>query len=199
MGMAAYSLGRLHMRDGEYALAEPLLRKSVEQKGDRAPRYAALGEALRAQGKTEAALAAYQAGLATKPTSQVLTLGLASCHMDLGQPEEAVKVLRAALRKSRWGMLLHKRLGDVFVKTGAYGQAVEEYRAAVIGAPEFAQKHPQLLALLDDDGDPETIARKAETYLAETAKTQRESGGMRERLQTRLRNRQQRAFQVTGA
>jgi tetratricopeptide (TPR) repeat protein len=67
----------------------------------------------------------------------------------LGQPDEALKSLRQALRRSRRPGVVHKRLGDLLMNLGRHQEAIEEYRATVLRRPELAKKQPELISLIE--------------------------------------------------
>ncbi|ORE92451.1 hypothetical protein ATO13_16059 [Stappia sp. 22II-S9-Z10] len=199
MGMAAYRLAMLQIRDKNYAEAEELLFTAIEQADDRPTPYATLGFVLRAQGKAEAALDAFEAAMELNPKSQPFALGAAECMVDLGRHDDALKTLRGALRGARQTGPIHKRMGDVYVAMERPEQALEEYRAALVGSPEFVAKHPDLPGMIDEPGDPKAKALKVKDYLANLAETQRESGTTERRFGGFRRNRNLRSFQATGA
>ncbi len=176
MWMAAYKLGRLHVDDEEHGAARPLLEKAVQLAPDkRAPRLV-LGVALKGLGHYAEALAAFKeaqqlrtdSGSPMIPSS--LAMMIADCEIQMGQPEEALKSLRQALRTGRQPAFLHKRVGDVLMTLERYREAIEEYRAAVMREEDLEQKQPELRPLIeqaDTPGqDPEPLARQIQTMLA---------------------------------
>ncbi|WP_226574397.1 tetratricopeptide repeat protein [Acuticoccus sediminis] len=199
MGVAAYRLSRLYIQERDYASAEPLLMQAIEQAPDKPAPYATLGAVLKAQGHTRDALDAFRAALELKPGSQPFAMGVADCLSDLGEHAEAVKVLRGVLRGSRRPAFVHKRLGDTYVAMGSYEQAIDEYRAAMLGAPEFTETHPDLTSMLDAPDTPETKARKVQAYLADAMQAQREAAPAERRFAGLRRNRTPRSIQTTGA
>ena len=89
---------------------------------------------------------------------------IAGVQIELGQPEEALKSLRQALRNSRRPALVHMRLGDLLTTLGKYTEAVEEFRAAVLSRPELREKQPELVSLIDKaqapGENPEPLAKR---------------------------------------
>jgi tetratricopeptide (TPR) repeat protein len=95
---------------------------------------------------------------------------IAECHIKMGNPEKALKSLRQALRRTRQPGVVHKRLGDLLTTLGKYIEAVEEYRMALLHQPEFREKQPELVSLIDKaqtlGENQEPLAKQIQAMLA---------------------------------
>jgi tetratricopeptide (TPR) repeat protein len=139
------------------------------------PRFG-LGSACAALGEHRAAIAAFSELHRINRSIASVALRIADSHMALKEPEQALRVLHQAVRRSRNAAVIHKRIGDIYVSLGRYAPAVEEYRAAVLNRPETIENDPELKSLLESGGDPELLAKKIQQKLA-SAEEEWEAGG----------------------
>ena len=179
---AAYRLGQLHLRDGELDAVRSVFERAIRAAPDEVPPRLALAAALKEMGEHQGALAVLKEvqKLPSPPSSA--SMMMADCHEQLGQHEEALTALRQALRRSRRPGVVHRRIADVLTTLGKYAEAVEEYRATVLAQPQLAEKHPELVALIEKaqapGADLEQLAKQAQTVMASIAAMRRaERGG----------------------
>ena len=178
MWIAAYKLGRLHLRDEEASAARPVLEEAVRLAPDKAAPRLALGAVLKGLGDQEQALAVLrEAQKLNSKNPSTITMMIADCQIKLGQPEEALKSLRQALRRGRRPGVLHKRLGDVLMTLERHREAIEEYRAAFLHQPQLAEQQPALRALMEKAQSPgedlEQLAKQIQTTMASISATKR--------------------------
>ncbi|WP_193222164.1 M48 family metalloprotease [Alkalilimnicola sp. S0819] len=94
-----YGLALLLIREGEHAEAEGLLRQLLDEHGERAAYFAALGELKRAAGDTAQSLAHYREGLSLYPDDAGLGVGYARSLEAAGRSEQAWKQLEQLHRR----------------------------------------------------------------------------------------------------
>lgn len=178
MWIACYRLGRLHLRDEEMGIARPILEEAVRLAPDNSAPRLALAAVLKGLGDHEKALAVLQEAqkLNSKNPSSVAMM-IADCQIKLGHPEEALKSLREALRRTRRPGVLHKRLGDVLMMLGRYSDAIEEYHAALLSQPELGEQQPELRSLIEKAQTPgedaEPLAKQIQTMMASISAAKR--------------------------
>lgn len=174
LSIANYKLGRLYLRERDYAKARPLLERAVAQAPAKAGMHRALGAALSGLGDHKAALVCLREAqrLSKNPSSSVAN-SIADCHIALGQPETALKVLQEAVRRSRTKGVVYKRIGDVLLSMGRFKEALESYQAAVLGQPKFVEEDASLKALISEEGEPEDLAKSIQAKLASLMETRR--------------------------
>src|SRR5512136_3492545 len=133
-------LGRFHYARREYARAEQYLTQVVEGQPTFADVYNMLGVCYHDQGQYQKAQRSFEAALRINPAYTDAALNLAITYNDTGKYAEAQEVYQQALSRSgaAQGRLDHfvrgklgnmyADLGDVFLSSGLYAEAVGEYQ-----------------------------------------------------------------------
>jgi tetratricopeptide (TPR) repeat protein len=104
-----------------------------------------LGVELADEGKTEAAIAEYQAALRIRPDYAQARTDLGNALLKVsGRGGEALAQYRAAVESMPGSPIPHNDLGNALVKAGRLQDAVAEYQAALAIKPEYAEARNNL-------------------------------------------------------
>ena len=151
----ALALGRGYYLKREYTQAEQYLTAVVEQNQSFADVYNMLGVIYHDQGQYQKALRAFEAALRINPGYTDAALNLAVTYNDTGKYQEAQETYRHALSRSgaRQGKVdrfvqgklanMYADIGDVWLSSGLYAEAIHEYRRALELGPAFADVRPR--------------------------------------------------------
>ncbi len=186
-------LAQISLREKDFEAARAQFERALDLDPDKFGPQFGYGIALASLGEHREALAAFAAAQRLQRNFAPIALWMADSHLALRQPEEALRVLHQAARRSRSPAGLHKRIGDIYVLLGRYVQAVDQYRATVLHKPETVDNDPELRSLLEGGGNPEILARKVQEKLASLSNERdartadpssrpRQFGGLRGRL-----------------
>jgi len=161
----ALALGRGYYLKKEYALAEQYLTEVVEQNQSFADVYNMLGVIYHDQGQYQKAQRAFEAALRLNPGYTDAALNLAVTYNDTGRYKDAQETYRHALSRSgasqgkidRFvaGKLanMYAEIGDVFLSSGLFTEAIVEYRRALAMGPTFVDIRVRLAGALRDSGE----------------------------------------------
>jgi tetratricopeptide (TPR) repeat protein len=161
----ALTLGRGYYLKKEYALAEQYLTEVVEQNQSFADVYNMLGVIYHDQGQYQKAQRAFEAALRINPGYTDAALNLAVTYNDTGKYKEAQETYRHALSRSgaSEGKLdrfvagklanMYADIGDVYLSSGLYADAIVEYRRALSLGPTFVDIRGKLAGALRDAGE----------------------------------------------
>jgi len=170
----ALALGRGYFLKKEYGLAEQYLTELVEQNQSFADVYNMLGVIYHDQGQYQKAQRAFEAALRINPSYTDAALNLAVTYNDTGKYEEAQETYRLALSRSgaRPGKLdrfvqgklanMYADIGDVYLSSGHYSEAIAEYRRALELGPGFVDIRARLAGALRDAGQRDEAIREYE-------------------------------------
>ena len=122
----------------EFPMAIKMLNKSVELDPNYAPTWAQIGRAYTTQASFQfggreqylQAQAAYEKALALEPAQLETRIYMANLLTDTGRVEQAVPLLRQALKDNPGNAELHWELGYAYRFGGMLGEAVEECERA---------------------------------------------------------------------
>jgi len=176
----ALALGRGYYLKRELGLAEQYLTQVVEQNQSFADVYNMLGVIYHDQGQYQKALRAFEAALRINPGYTEAALNLAVTYNDTGKYKEAQETYRHALSRSgvREGKLdrfvqgklanMYADIGDVWLSSGLYQEAIKEYRRALELGPAFADLRSKLAGALRDAGEREQAIEEYEQVVRQT-------------------------------
>ncbi|HVO21636.1 MAG TPA: tetratricopeptide repeat protein [Anaeromyxobacter sp.] len=176
----AFELGRGYYLKKEYGLAEQYLTEVVEQNQSFADVYNMLGVIYHDQGQYQKALRAFEAALRINPGYTDAALNLAVTYNDTGKYKEAQDIYRHALSRSgvargkldRYvqGKLanMYADIGDVFLSSGLYAEAIAEYRRALALGPAFADIRCKLAGALRDAGERDAAVAEYEEVIRQS-------------------------------
>src|SRR5512143_3013296 len=163
----ALALGRGYYLKKEYGLAEQYLTQVVETNPAFADVYNMLGVIFHDQGQYEKAVRAFEAALRINPGYTDAALNLAVTYNDTGKYQEAQETYRHALSHSgaRRGKVdrfvqgklanMYADIGDVWLSSGLYAEAIAEYEQALRLRPTFVDIRARLAAAHRDQGERE--------------------------------------------
>ena len=158
------ALGRFHYLRKEYARAEAYLTQVVEENQSFADVYNMLGVCYHDQGMYQKAQRAFEAALRINPGYTDAALNLAITYNDTGKYREAQEAYQQALMRSGAapGKLDHfvrgklanmyAEVGDVYLSSGLYAEAIAEYQRALTLCPTFVDIRAQLAGAWRDWG-----------------------------------------------
>ncbi len=161
------ALGRGHYLRKEYAKAERYLSQVVEQNQSFADVYNMLGVIYHDQGQFAKARRAFEAALRINPAYTEAALNLAVIYNDMGRYAEAKEVYTRALSRSTGpgqemdpfvrGKIanMYADIGDAFVSSAMWDEAIREYRNALALCPNFVDIRMKLAGALRDKGEKE--------------------------------------------
>ncbi len=159
------ALGQGYFLKKDYALAEQYLTQVVEQNQSFADVYNMLGVIYHDQGQYQKAQRAFEAALRINPGYTDAALNLAVTYNDTGKYREAQETYHAALSRSGAGKgkldrfvkgklaNLYAEIGDVYLSSGLYREAIVEYRRALDLGPGFVDLRAKLAGALRDAGE----------------------------------------------
>jgi len=129
------------------------------------------GQALRAAGRTDEAIAHYRQALAIRPTSGNAWYNLANALKAQGQDDDAVRAYEAAIQYLPRKVEAQVNLGNLYFSRHQLAQAIEEYRRATaaldrMSPSEFSPEPYLYLGMaLADSGDRDGARRALEVAL----------------------------------
>ena len=171
---APLDLALLHLRRGEAAAAEPLLRKALERLPQDAGVHTALGEACQRQERFEEAETHYRRALDLDAGHFVAQVRLGDLLRDSGRVEEAEAAARRALALDDEAVASHFALGMALRARGRMEPAIRAFRRALELDPAAAQSMQQLaLALREEDR-----LEEAEAQLRAAVRLRPDSAGL---------------------
>jgi Flp pilus assembly protein TadD len=143
---------------GQIAAALPIYERAAATSNDAAAQLR-LGDAYMRASKTDQAIQAYRAALASTPDNPDALLGLGSALVKAGDPDGAVVALAKAAPKVKT-MSAYNRLGVAQTLAGLFAQAQESFDAASALAPDDLDIRTNLALVAALDGQ-ETKAIEA--------------------------------------
>lgn len=113
-----------------------------------------LGDALIAVGRTDAAMAEFQAALRLDPGSPESHYNVGTTLLNTGRPAEAIPLLEQAIwLKPSLGQA-HNNLGSALLQTGRLREGIERLHVALRLKPDLPEAHCNLARAALDLGDP---------------------------------------------
>ncbi len=158
------ALGRFYYARREYSRAEQYLTQVVEGSPTFADVYNMLGVCFHDQGQYQKALRSFEAALRLNPAYTDAALNLAITYNDTGRYREAQEAYQQALRTAGAapGQLdqfgrgklanMYADIGDVYLASGLYPEAIAELRRALALCPTFVDIRARLAGALRDSG-----------------------------------------------
>jgi len=170
----ALTLGKAYYLKKEYARAEGYLSQVVERNQSFADVYNMLGVIYHDQGQYQKAQRSFEAALRINPGYTDAALNLAIIYNDTGKYQAARDTYRQALTRSGAapghldsfvkGKLanLYADVGDVWLSSGLYVEAVREYQRALELCPTFVDIRTKLAAAHRDAGERDLAIQEYE-------------------------------------
>lgn len=106
--------------------------------------HVGVGRKLLDQGKTEAAIAAFQQAVAQDPRDSAAHLNLGGAYERANKAEEAIAAYRKAVELEPKNVYAHNNLGVLLDQKGAHDQAIAAFENAVKSEPSNAMAQKNL-------------------------------------------------------
>jgi tetratricopeptide (TPR) repeat protein len=145
---AVMGLANVSMRGRRFPEAENYLRKLLAAHPSSDPNWAPvqiqLGRVLAAEGKTDAAIAALQAGIKLAPNEEAARRDLAEVYTTAGKNDLAESAYGTLLAAHPNDAELHRRLGQTFLREKKHKEAQQEFLTAVKLKPDLGEAYGDL-------------------------------------------------------
>jgi tetratricopeptide (TPR) repeat protein len=148
---ALVGLANVYMRGQRLGEAQDYLRKVVAQHPNDAAAHIQLGRVLAADKKFDDAAAELQAGLKLAPDDPTAQRDLADIYAAAGKPADAEPLFRSLLAKNANDADLHYGLGQSLLKQRKFGEAEQEFLAAVKLKPDWGQAYGELAVAANEN------------------------------------------------
>jgi protein O-GlcNAc transferase len=152
---ALHFLGVLAHQAGRNDVAVDLIGKAIARNGRVPFFHNNLGNALKAQGKLEEAVASYRRALALVPDYFDAHYNLGTAFQLQGRLEEAAASYGRALILKPDHAQTHSNLGNALQAQGKLAEAAASYGRALAHKPDYAEAHNNLGIVLNAQGKPE--------------------------------------------
>jgi tetratricopeptide (TPR) repeat protein len=160
---AMMALANLYMRGHRFPEAEDYLRKLLTQHPNSDPTSAPveiqLGRVLAAEGKTDEAIAALQAGIKLAPGDEAAQRDLAEIYVSAGKNDLAEASYRTLGAAHPNDADLHRRLGQALLRQKKFPDAQREFLAAVKLKPDFGDAYGDLAFAAGENQDYALVIR----------------------------------------
>lgn len=175
----ALATGRELYRQREYVRAEVYLAQVAAAKVPYADVFHMLGVIYHDLGQFGRAQQAFEEAIKINPSYTEASLNLAVTYNDMGRYAEAKELYLSALTSSTrpgvkidafvMGKLanMYREIAEVFASSGAFDEAISEYRRALALRPTFIDIRLRLAQTLRDAGRAPDALRELKTILAQ--------------------------------
>jgi tetratricopeptide (TPR) repeat protein len=175
----ALGTGRELYRQKEYMRAEPYLAQVAQANVPYADVYNMLGVIYHDVGQFSRAQQCFEEALRINPAYTEASLNLAVTYNDMGRYAEAKDLYLGALTSSTrpggkldsfvMGKLanMYAEIAEVYASSGAFEEAIAEYRRALALRPTFIDIRLRLAEALRDAGRPHDALRELKAILAQ--------------------------------
>ncbi len=148
---ALVGLANVYMRGHRFEEAEEYLRKVVAQNPNDAVAHIQLGRVLAADKKYDDAAVELQAGLKLAPDDPTAQRDLADIYAAAGRHADAEALFRSLLAKNANDADLHYGLGQSLLKQRKFGEAEQEFVAALKLKPDWGQAYGELAVAANEN------------------------------------------------
>jgi predicted Zn-dependent protease len=146
-------LANVYMRGRRFSEAEDYLRKLLAHNLNSAPVEIQLGRVLAAEGKTDEAIAALQAGIKMAPREETAQRELADLYTTAGKNDLAEAAYRTLETAHPTDAELHRRLGQALLREKKTKEAQQEFVAAVKLKPDLGEAYGDLAFAAGENQD----------------------------------------------
>jgi len=156
---AVIGLANIYMRGRRFGDAEEYLRKLLADHADSGAVHIQLGRVLAAEGKTDAAILEFQAGIKLTPGDEDARRDLTECYVTAGKNDLAEAEYRALLAAHPNDAELHRRLGQALLRQKKFPEAQQEFVAALKLKPDLAEAYGDLAFAASENKNYELTIR----------------------------------------
>jgi tetratricopeptide (TPR) repeat protein len=149
-------MGRFHQSIGDTASAISSFEKSLELNPDVASTHENLGNSLMSTEQYSGAVRAYETALELNPENDTVQLRLAKALVETGDHSKARAMLQKMSMGGKMQSRAHMMLADIHARKSEYGEALDEYEAAMLNSPLPAEKAPDIQAIRKKKGTDES-------------------------------------------
>ncbi len=135
-----------------------------------------LGNAYRARGELDAAIAEFHEAIRLKPSDEMFHCNLGIALAGKGEHEEALREYHEALRLNPSDYHSHYSMGNLLSKMGRVDEAIAEYQRAIGADPERPEAHFNLAGCYWDQNRMSEAAAHYEKALAGEMDSQSAAG-----------------------
>lgn len=154
VGLAAALLGTVTLRrNHDYRSELAIWTDTVAKAPNNARARNNLGDALLAAGRSDAAMAEFQAALRLEPASAEARYNIATLLLNSGRPADAIPLLQEAIRLKPKFARAHNNLGTCLLQTGRVEDGEAHLRQALALEPGIAEAHCNLARAALNRGD----------------------------------------------
>jgi tetratricopeptide (TPR) repeat protein len=126
----------------------------------KAREYSRLGDMLRTRGRLKAATYEYEKATHFEPTSPVVLNRLTSVKTDLGQYDDAERLLRPIIELYPDYVDTHLNLGRIYFNKGNFKKAEQELKIALSINPFDPKIHSALISVYENQGILESVEKE---------------------------------------
>jgi tetratricopeptide (TPR) repeat protein len=145
-------------------LSQQVTNPLLEAHGD-AYQTVIKADAMRYNNQLEAALEQYKNALALEPDYIEALMGMGKCYRQLGDTENACRVLKQALKQNSFDASIHYELGKSQNESGKLPQAIKSYERALKINPALIDVRFGLALMVELNGDTTYAATLYEQVL----------------------------------
>jgi tetratricopeptide (TPR) repeat protein len=150
---AIVGLANVYMRGQRFPEAEEYLRKVVAQRPNDPVVHVQLGRVLAADQHYDSAIAELQTGLKLAPDDVTARRDLAEVYANAGKYTEAEALYRSLLANDGKNPELHHQFGQTLMKLKKFGEAEQEFLAAVRLKPDWGAAYGDLAVAANENQD----------------------------------------------
>ncbi|HXC28722.1 MAG TPA: tetratricopeptide repeat protein [Stellaceae bacterium] len=141
---ALYLTGFIGLQTGQPQVAVDVLQRAITLNRRVPDLHNSLGEALRALGRVDEAIACYRRALSLAPNDPTAHGCLGNAFLQQGKFVEAADAYRRAIGVAGNDPALHYNLGNALTSVSHLNEAMAAYRRALEIAPNYAEAHNNL-------------------------------------------------------
>ena len=173
------TIGKRAFEENDFFRAERVLREAIEGGASYADLFYILGLIYHQWGKLHQAIEYFEKALGLNPTYTEALLSLSITLNDMGRYEEAKAVYQRASESvphmgepTRGNLFrgkianLHAELGELYLALGQNEEAIQEYRKALMVAPDYPDLRIRMVVALREAGKVAEGLEEAEKVLA---------------------------------
>ena len=136
-------------------------RQAAQLKPEAPMVHMLLGQCYESDGELDLAVSEFNTVSELAPTMIAAKFGMVRALMKQDKLADARKILVELSNGTRNLDMVHRLLADMFFSQGQFGEALAEYKAALIHGKKLIEKHPELLEVAKTAGSDDQAAATA--------------------------------------